>query len=155
MGGVELALDPDGQGFAGELVDDAQHPELSSFMGPPFDEVIGPDVVGPGGAQPRARAVVEPEAAALRLLLWALQPLPPPDALHPLGIHRPARVTQQGGDPPVAVADIGLGQLDDVGGQRRLVVTGAGRLALRGAVLAKGSTDEDLVRVVLEKVSTY
>lgn len=95
-------------------------------------------MVGPGGAQAHARAVVEPEAAALRLLLWDLQPLPPLDALHPLGVHRPARVTQEGGDPPVAVAAIGLRQFDDVGGQRRLIVTGAGRLALRGAMLAKG-----------------
>ena len=54
-------------------------------MGPPFDEVIGPDVVGPGGAQAYARAVGEPEAAALQLLLWDLQPLSPPDPLPPLG----------------------------------------------------------------------
>ena len=60
VGGVELALDPDGQGLVGELVDQAQHPELPSVMGPVLDEVIGPDMVGALGAQAHARAVVQP-----------------------------------------------------------------------------------------------
>ena len=48
-----------------------------------------------------------------------------------------ARMTQQGRDPSIAVTAIGLGQLDDVGGQRRFVVSPFGRLALRGPMLAQ------------------
>jgi hypothetical protein len=47
-------------------------------------------------------------------------------------------MAQQGRDPPIAVAAIGPGQLDDVGGQRRLVIAPSGGLALGGPVLAQG-----------------
>ena len=109
VGGVEPSLHPDGQGLVGELVDHTQHPELASIMGPILDEVVGPDVVGPLGAQAHARAVVQPEPAALWLFLWDLQPLLSPDPLDPLGVNRPAGMAQQGRDPPVAVATVGLG----------------------------------------------
>ena len=71
------------------------------------------------------------------MFLWDLQPLPSPDPLDPLGVHRPAGMAQQGRDPPVAVATVGLGQFDDVGGQRRLVIAPSGGLALGGPVLAQ------------------
>ena len=70
-------------------------------MGSVFDEVVGPDVVRPLGAQAHARAVVQPEAAALWLFLRDFQPLPSPDPLDPFGVHSPAGVAQQGRDPPV------------------------------------------------------
>ena len=95
-------------------------------------------MVWPLGAQAHARAVVQPQAAALWLFLRDFQPLPSPDPLHPLGVHRPAGKAQQGRDPPVAVATVGLGQLDDVGGQRRLVIASSGGLALGRPVLAQG-----------------
>ena len=94
-------------------------------------------MVGTLGPEANARAVVQPKPAALGLLVGNLQPLPSPDPLHALGVHRPAGLAQQGRDPPIAVAAIGLGQLDDVGGQGRLVVTTSGRLALRGTVLSE------------------
>jgi len=47
-------------------------------------------------------------------------------------------MAQQGRDPPVAVAAVGLGQLDDVGGQRRLIIAPSGGLALGGPMLAQG-----------------
>ena len=47
VGRVEPPFDPNGQSFVGELVDDAEHAELPPIMGPVFDEVIGPDMVGP------------------------------------------------------------------------------------------------------------
>src|SRR5690606_19681134 len=102
-----------------------------------LDEVVGPDVIGSLGAQAHARAVVQPKPAAFWVLLRDLQPLLSPDPLDPLGVHRPAGMAQQGRDPPVAVAAVGLGQLDDVGGQRRLVVAAAGPLALGGSVLSE------------------
>lgn len=132
VGGVQPAFDPDRQGFAGELVDHAEHAKLPSIMGSILDEVIGPDVVRPLGAQAHAGAVIQPQPAAFWLFLRDFQPLPSPDPLHPLGVHRPTRVAQQGRDPPVAVAAVSLGQLDDVGGQRQLVIAAAGGLALGG-----------------------
>jgi hypothetical protein len=44
---------------------------------------------------------------------------------------------QQGGDPPVAVAAVGSGEFDDVGGQRRFVLRRARCFALGGSVLAE------------------
>jgi hypothetical protein len=44
-------------------------------------------------------------------------------------------MAQQSRDPPIAVAAISLGQLDDLGGQSRLVIAAAGGLALCGAGL--------------------
>ena len=44
--GLEGSRHPDRQRLAGELVDDAQHPERPPFMGAIGNEVIGPDVVG-------------------------------------------------------------------------------------------------------------
>ncbi len=61
VGGVELPFHSDGQRLMRELVDQTQHPELLSIMGPILDEVVGPDVVGPLGAQAHARAVVQPQ----------------------------------------------------------------------------------------------
>ena len=43
-----------------ELIDQAEHPELSFFVGPPLDEVVGPDMIGPTRPQAYARAVVQP-----------------------------------------------------------------------------------------------
>jgi hypothetical protein len=47
-------------------------------------------MIGVFGPKPDARSVIQPEPPSLRLLLGNLQPLPPPDALDTLGIHRPA-----------------------------------------------------------------
>ena len=75
-----------------ELVDDVQHAVLPPFVGAVLDEVIGPDMVRPLGAQSHARAVRQPEPATFRLPLWDLQPLAPPDPLDPLVVDHPARV---------------------------------------------------------------
>jgi hypothetical protein len=48
-------------------------------------------------------------------------------------------MTQQGRDPSIAVTAIGLGQLDDVGGQRRFVVSPSGGLAVLGPMLASAA----------------
>src|SRR3984957_2083397 len=80
-------------------------------MGPILDEIIGPDMVRPLGAQTHTGAVIQPQPAALWLFLRDFQPLPSPDPLHPLGVHHPASLAQQGRDPPVAVAAVSLGQL--------------------------------------------
>ena len=71
----------------GELIDHGEHAELPPIVCSIHDEVIGPDVIGPARPQTDAGSVVEPQPAPFRLLLWDLQPLPPPDALDPLGVH--------------------------------------------------------------------
>ena len=121
-GRVQLAVDPDRQRLASELVDDGQHPELAPVVRPVLDEVVGPDVVRPLRPQPDAGSVIEPKPALLRLFPWHLQPLAPPDPLDPLLVHGPARLVQERRDPAVAVAAVGRRQLDDVRRQLRLVV---------------------------------
>jgi hypothetical protein len=81
---IQLPVDPNGQAFARELVDDIEHAELAPVMGAVLDEVVTPDVVGILRPQPDARAIVEPEPPFLGLLLRHFQPLPPPDRLDPL-----------------------------------------------------------------------
>jgi hypothetical protein len=51
VGGVELAIDADRQCLVRELVDHVEHAILPSIIGPVLHEVVGPDVVGPLGAQ--------------------------------------------------------------------------------------------------------
>ena len=70
----ELPGDTDGQALAGELVDDAQHPERLSIVGAVGDEVIGPDMVGTLRPQTDARSVVEPETSAFRLFGGTFSP---------------------------------------------------------------------------------
>ena len=88
-------------------------------------------------AQAHARAVVQPGPAAFWVFVWDFQPLLSPDPLHPLGVHGPAGMAQQGCDPPVAVASVGLSQGDHIPGQGRFVVTAPGGLALGRAVLSE------------------
>src|SRR5690606_22519284 len=51
VGGVELAIDADRQRLMRELVDHVKHAVLPSVMSAVLDEVVGPDMVGPLGAQ--------------------------------------------------------------------------------------------------------
>ena len=100
------STDSDRQALARELVDHIEPAELSPLMGAVLDEVVGPHVVRMLRAQPDARAVRQPEPAALRLPRRHFEPLPPPDPLDPLGVHQPAGRAQQGCDAPIAVATI-------------------------------------------------
>jgi hypothetical protein len=92
------------------------------------------------GPQPDAGAVVEPEATALGLPSWNLEPLASPDPLHPLVVDDPARPAQQLGDLAIAVAAILPGQLDEVGRQPLFIVTAVRDLALGRAMLAERRT---------------
>ena len=66
--------------------------------------------------------------------------LTPPYPLNPLVVHQPARMPQQGCDLAVAIAAILASQLDDIGGEPRLVVAALRHLALRRAMLAERRT---------------
>ena len=120
---LQLAGDPDGEALACELVDDVEHPDLAAVMGAVLDEVVGPDVVAMLGPEPGAGAIVEPQAAPLRLLGRHLEPLASPDPLAPLGVHNPARIAQQGRDPAITIATILSGQRDDVGHEQVFVIS--------------------------------
>ena len=63
------------------------------------------------GPQPDARSVIEPQPAALGLLVWNLQSLTQPDPLDPLVIDQPAHIPQQRRDLAVAIATIEPGQV--------------------------------------------
>jgi hypothetical protein len=76
------------------------------------------------------------------LLLRDLQPLPPPDPFDPLHVHDPAGVTQQGRDPPIAVAAILGCERDDVRGERLLVGAPARHLPLGRSMLAEHTAGE-------------
>jgi hypothetical protein len=88
-----------------------------------LDEVIGPDIVGPLGAQTDAGSVRKPNATVLGLFGGDLQPLAPPDPLDPLVVDDPAvGRAQHLRDLPIAKAAVPAGQLNGVGGQPLLIV---------------------------------
>ena len=99
--------------------------------------------------KPHARSVVRPETASLRLPGRHLQPLLTPDPLNAFDVHRPAGVRQQGRDPAVAIASIAGGELDNVGGQRRIVSAAPRNLALSGSMLPQNPARQPLRHVEL------
>src|SRR5215470_13711884 len=99
--------------------------------------------------QPHTRAVVEPQPPARPLLLRHLQPFPPPDPLHPVLAHLEPGLVQQRRHPAVAVAPIVTGQRDDRRGQRIVVDSGSGRVALRPAALAEQPAGPSFTQLVL------
>ena len=92
--GLQLSLNPDGNAFAGELVDNIEHADFPAIVCAILDEVVGPDMVWIFRPQPDTRAVVQPQPTAFGLPVLHLQPLPPPDAFDPLDVHDPASLVQ-------------------------------------------------------------
>jgi hypothetical protein len=78
--------------FVGELVDEVEHAILSPFVRAILNEVIGPDMVWPLGAQTDTGSVGKPDATLLGLFGGDLQPLAPPDPLDSLVVDDPAAV---------------------------------------------------------------
>ena len=74
VGRVQPPADPDCEAFPGELVDHVQHADLAFVMGFVFDEVVGPDVIGPLRPQPDTGSVVEPKPALLSCFCGTLSP---------------------------------------------------------------------------------
>jgi len=124
----------------GELVEHVEHPVPASIVSTVLDEVVGPDVVTVLGPQPNARSVGQPEPAALGLFVGDFEPLASPDALDPLVVDRPARLTKQPGDLAIAVAAVLSSQLDDIGREPFLILTTTRDFALRRAVLPERRT---------------
>ena len=97
-------------------------------------------MVGPTSSETDARLVIEPQSPAFGLFLGNLQPLPPPDALNPFGIHMPTFGSQQGSDPSITVSAILAGQADDRCRQSIFVRPATRYLALGRAMLADNTT---------------
>ena len=128
---LELAGDDQREAFTAGLVDDRQNAELPAIMGTAFDKIISPDMTRIFRAQSDARAVVQPQPAALWLALRDLEPFAPPDPLDPFMVHRPARMAEQGRHPAIAVSTILFCQRDNVFRQRLFVIRPARHLTLR------------------------
>ena len=120
---VQPPLGPDRQALPGVLVDHRQHPEGPAVFGTVHDEVIGPDMVPIRRPEPDAGAVIQPEPDPFGLFVEYLEPLPAPGSLHALVVHVPALVPEKGRYPPVAVAAVLSGQVEDRPCQGGLVVT--------------------------------
>ena len=60
IAGVQLALDADGEAFASELINDAQHAERFAVMGSVHHEVVAPHMISMLRPQAHARAVIQP-----------------------------------------------------------------------------------------------
>jgi hypothetical protein len=109
-------------------------------MGPALDEVVGPDVVWTLWPETDAGSIIQPEPALLRLLLWDLQPLPPPDPLDLLQVHRLAGLPKERRNAPVTVATELRGERDDVRCQGFFIGPTLRRLPLGRTMLPKHAT---------------
>ena len=132
---VEAPLNGNCQAFSAELIDDGEHADFLSVLSTIFHKVVSPDVVAVHGPQPDTRTIVESQAAPFLLSCRQFQPLAPPDPFDPLVVHSPARILEQGRDPPVAVTPIGPRQLYDVGRQGGFIIWCSGDLALGRTML--------------------
>ena len=90
--------------------------------------------------EPDTRAVIKPKPAALWLFVRDFQPFTSPDAFDAFVVYAPARLTQQGRDPAVAVTTVLPSQLDDISGEPSFIGTALRNLPLGRAVLAKRAT---------------
>src|ERR1035438_9593122 len=113
---------PQPQALPRILVDQHQDAQRSSIVRHRFHKIVAPHMIRPLPAQPDTRAIVQPQPSPRFLLGGYFQPFAPPDALHAIFPHSPARTPQQRRNPPVAVASVLRGQLDDVSRQCILVV---------------------------------
>ncbi len=78
IGRIEFPLHPNGQTFPTKLIQDVEGSEHAPIVGSMMNKIIGPDVVHIACPQADTRAIIEPQAAFLRLFLWDLKPLPSP-----------------------------------------------------------------------------
>ena len=73
--GIDPPRNPDGQAFAGELVDQRHQTDPTPVVGLGLDKVEAPDMIGIFWSQPDAGTVVEPKTGPIWLLLRDFQPL--------------------------------------------------------------------------------
>ena len=135
---------PDRQALSGVLVYDSQQPHSPAVLGPDQNEVVGPYVVRPLGSEPDARPVIEPKSCSPGLFAGHFQPFPSPDPLHSLVVHPPTTMSEESGDPAVAVPAEPACQLYDVGSEDLLVLSWQGFIPLSGPGLIERSAGSTL-----------
>ena len=86
---------------------------------------------------PEAGAIIKPKPPPFRLFVRNPQPLTSPDPFDALVVHVPARLVEQCGDRPIAVAAILTSQLDDVLCKLLFIWPALGNLALGRTVLTQ------------------
>lgn len=133
---VDATGNPDGQAFAGILIDQGHEPDAATIMGLGFDKVIAPDVIAMPWPEPDARAVVQPEPASWPMFSGYLEPLTAPDPLDAITTDPPAGLDQQRGDPTIAIASVLGSQSDNRSRQRIFIRSDDRRVSLRSAWLA-------------------
>ena len=69
---IELPLHSDNEALPTVLVQDIQHPEGATVVGPMMHKVVGPNMVRTLCSQSNTRAAIEPKTASLWLLAWNL-----------------------------------------------------------------------------------
>ena len=132
---ADLASHHDRQALPRVLVQHCQQLQRTPVVRPRGHEVVRPDVAPIQRPQPDARSVVEPQPTSLRLPLRDLQPLLPPDPLHPLVVHPPALDAEHVRDASVAVAAESTRESHDITSERPLVTRHFPRPALGRAWL--------------------
>ena len=146
---VDPARDPNGQAFAGMLVNQRHQPELAAIVGLGLNKVVGPDMIAPLWPQPDAGPIIEPEPASWPLFLGYFQPLATPDPLHPIAAHTPPGLVQQRLDPTIAVSAVLRCQRNNSLRQRILISTNYGGVTLRSAGLTDNPAGMTLRETIL------
>ena len=118
------------------LIKDVQRPKGFAIVGSTMNEVIAPYMIAILRPQPNTRPIVQPKPSFLRLFLWHFQPLPSPKPFNPPVADRPASLSQQRGDPAIAISAVLSGQLNHVGHQSVFVCATSWDAPLRGPVLS-------------------
>ncbi len=136
----QLPFNDNGPVLPGELVEHGEPAKRFSIVRVIGEEIVRRYVVPVLRPEPDAGPVVEPQPPPLRLAPRHLQPLLPPDSLHPLRVPRHAVLRQASRDPAGAVPAILGRERGNRGRPRGRIGPGHRLLALRRAVLSEDAT---------------
>jgi len=136
----KFALNMDGEAFTRVFINDSEHTECTTVMGTVGDKVIRPDMAFVLWLEPGAGAIIKPKPAVLGLLLRDFEPFTSPYAFNAFEVDRPTFSPEQCCNPAIAITAIFRSQTDNIGCQRRFIISDDFRLSLRGAMLAEGLT---------------
>jgi hypothetical protein len=103
---VDATSNPDGQAFAGVLIDQGHQPEPTAVMRLGFDKVVAPDMIAVLWPQPDTGSVIEPKPATRLVFPGYFQPLTAPDPLHAITADLPTSLDQKRGDPAIAIPPV-------------------------------------------------
>lgn len=133
--GVDAAIDHDGHGFAGVLVDDVQQLEDPAVDGDVELEVQRLHLIRMGGAEPLGGHRRNSEPSLLAGLGRYPEALFAPQPLDLLAVHRPPVVSQHRPGAAVPPTGTGSGELPQTRPQRIVAAVTDRCIALGGAVL--------------------